>query len=140
MLLNGYPGAFIAAYKDGKRITLEEAGATLSEKTVTTPEPADNNVTSGANKKLVKFKVQVGVFKNNPPDSKLAIYSRLKDLTGEKTKSGLNRYVVGSFSTYKEAEAFKNNVIKEYGLTDAFVVALFNNEYISIPEALELLK
>ncbi|MES2593388.1 MAG: hypothetical protein V4608_16010 [Bacteroidota bacterium] len=140
MLLNGYPGAFIAAYKDGKRITLQEAGATLSEKTETTPEPADNNVTSGANKKLVKFKVQVGVFKNNPPDSKLAIYSKLRDLTGEKTKSGLNRYVVGSFGTYKEAEAFKNNIIKEYGLTDAFVVALFNNEYISIPEALELLK
>ena len=32
MLTNGYPGAFIAAYKDGKRITLEEAGATVEVK------------------------------------------------------------------------------------------------------------
>lgn len=139
MLTNGYPGAFIAAYKDGKRITLEEAGATLSgkEKVVETPE---NTTVSGANKNLVKFKVQVGVFKNQPPDSKLAIFAKLKDLTGEKTKSGLTKYAVGTFSSYKDAEAFKNELIKKYGLTDAFVVALFNNENITIQEALELLK
>ena len=139
MLTSGYPGAFIAAYKDGKRITLAEAGATLvqKEKVVETPE---TSTISGANKNLVKFKVQVGVFKNQPPDSRLAVYAKLKDLTGEKTKSGLTKYVVGSFNNYKDAEAFKNEIVQKYGLTDAFVVALFNNEYISIPEALELLK
>lgn len=139
MLTNGYPGAFIAAYKDGKRITLEEAGATLSgkEKVIETPE---NTTVSGASKNLVKFKVQVGVFKNQPPDSKLAIFAKLKSLTGEKTKSGLTKYAVGTFGTYKDAEAFKNELIKKYGLTDAFVVALFNNETITIQEALELLK
>lgn len=139
MLTNGYPGAFIAAYKDGKRISLEEAGATLSgkEKVV---ETAENTTVSGANKNLVKFKVQVGVFKNQPPDSKLAIFAKLKDLKGEKTKSGLTKYVVGTFTSYKDAEAFKAELIKKYALNDAFVVALFNNEYITVQEAMELLK
>lgn len=139
MLLNGYPGAFITAYKDGKRVTLEEAGATLAKKE-NVSETSDNTVVSGVNKKLVKFKVQVGVFKNQPPDKILSIFSKLKDLNGEKTSSGLTRYVVGSFSSYKEAEDFKNSIIKTYGLSDSFVVATFNNEYISIPEALEILK
>ncbi|MES2140156.1 MAG: hypothetical protein V4511_10655 [Bacteroidota bacterium] len=139
MILNGYPGAFIAAYKDGKRITLQEAGATLANKEDVIEAP-DNNALSAVNKKLVKFKVQVGVFKNTPPDNVLSVFSKLRDLSGEKTSSGLTRYVVGPFNSYKEAEAFKNDILKRYGLSDSFVVATFNNEYISIPEALEILK
>lgn len=139
LTLNGYPGAFIAAYKDGKRITLQEAGATIAPKQKVV-EIADNTAVGAANKKLVKFKVQVGVFKNEPPDNRLEVFAKLKDLTGEKTKSGLTKYVVGSFNNYKDAEAFKDSIIKKYGLDDAFVVALYNNEYITIPEALELLK
>lgn len=139
MLLNGYPGAFIAAYKDGKRITLEEAGATLAKKEDVIATP-DNGEVGGVNKKLVKFKVQVGVFKNSPPDNVLSVFSKLRDLNGERTSSGLTRYVVGSFNSYKEAETFKNDISKRYGLSDSFVVATFNNEYISIPEALEILK
>lgn len=139
MLLSGYSGAFIAAYKDGKRVSLEEAGATLAKKENVLETP-DNASVSGVNKKLVKFMIQVGVFKNQPPNNKLAIFSKLKDLNGEKTSSGLTRYVVGSFNSYKEADDYKNEIVKKYGLSDSFVVATFNNEYISIPEALEILK
>ncbi len=139
MLLNGYPGAFIAAYKNGKRITLEEAGATFAKKEDAV-ETKENIAENTVNKKLVKFKVQLGVFKNQPPDDKLAVFSKLKDLNGEKTKSGLTRYVVGSFNDYKDAVEYKNDIKQMYNLGDVFVVALFNNEYISIQEALELLK
>lgn len=139
MLTNGYPGAFIAAYKDGKRITLKEAGATLEPKSNAT-ETDENSAVSGANKNLVKFRVQVGVFKNQVPNDMLAKYTKLKDLTGEKTKSGLTKYMVGTFNSYKQAEAYKAELITKYGLADAFVVAMFNNEYISVPEAMELLK
>lgn len=139
MVINGYPGAFITAYKDGKRISLKEAGATPVKKEDITETP-DNRPVSGVSKNLVKFKIQIGVFKNQPPDDKLAIFAQLPDVTGEKTASGLTRYVVGSFDSYKAAEAFKNEIIKKYGISDPFVVALFNNEYISIQEALELLK
>lgn len=139
MLLNGYPGAFIAAYKDGKRVTLEEAGATLVKKSDVSETPESESA-GAINKKLVKFKVQVGVFKNQPPNNLLSIFSKLKDLNGERTSSGLTRYVVGSFTDYKEAEAFKNDIVTKYGLTGSFVVATFNNEYISIQEAFEILK
>lgn len=140
MVLNGYPGAFITAYKDGKRVSLNDAGATPVKKEEVVPETSDNTPVSGVSKNLVKFKIQVGVFKNQPPDDKLAIFAKLTDVTGEKTASGLTRYTAGSFDSYKEAEAYKNEIIKKYGVTDPFVVALFNNEYISIQEALELLK
>jgi hypothetical protein len=140
MILNGYPGAFITAYKDGKRVTLKEAGATPIKKEGVVLETSDNIRVSGVSKDLVKFKVQVGVFKNQPPDDKLAIFAKLTDVTGERTVSGLTRYVVGSFKSYKEADAYKNEIMKTYGISDPFVVALFNNEYISIQEALELLK
>lgn len=139
MLTKGYPDAFIAAYKDGKRISLAEAGAEFetNDKPQETPENATG---SGANKNLVKFKVQVGVYQFEPPDDKMVAYSKLKGLTNEKTKSGLTKYVAGNFKTYAEAQAYKSEVSSKYGLTDAFVVAVFDNEYISIQEALELLK
>ena len=139
MILNGYPGAFIAAYKDGERISLKDAGATIAENEniLETPE---NTIVSGVNKNLVKFKVQIGVFKSQPPQSMLAIFSKLKDINEEKTTSGLMRYVVGSFNSYLEAEALKNELIKKYGLSGSFVVSTFKNSYISIPEAMEILK
>ncbi len=140
MNLNGYPGAFITAYKDGKRITLKEAGATPAKKDDQLDIVEEPKIVSTINKDLIEFKVQVGVFKNQPPDDKLIVFAKLKDLTGERTISGLMRYVAGTFSSYKEADAYKNEIIKTHGVSDPFVVALFNKEYISIQEALELLK
>lgn len=138
MLLKGYNGAFIAAYKDGKRVSLAEAGATMPKKGENT-EISDSSAVNGANKNLVIFKVQVGAFKNEPPADKQAQFNNIKGLSKETTSAGLNRYVAGSFNDYKSAEALKADLIKR-GLTDAFVIAFFNGEYISIQEAIELSK
>ena len=54
----------------------------------------------------------------------------MKGISKETTSAGLNRYVVGSFNDYKSAEALKAEMIRN-GLTDAFVIAFFNGEYIS---------
>lgn len=139
MSLNGYPGAFISAYKNGKRVSLQEAGATFDKKE-NVVEKADNTAFSGVNKKQVIFKVQLGVFKNRIPDHQIVVFSKLKNISGEKNKNGLTRYVVGSFNDYKEAEAFKNDIKKTYKLGDIFVVAMFNDEYIPVKEAIELVK
>lgn len=139
MVVDGYEGAFITAYNDGKRVTLKEAGATPAIKGDKL-DTQDDNQTIKIRKDLVKFKVQIGVFRNQPPNDKLAIFAKLDNLIGEKTKSGLTRYVVGSFDNYNEAQAYKKEINTKYGLSDAFVVALFNNDYISIQEAIELLK
>lgn len=138
MLLKGYSGAFIAAYKDGKRISLTEAGAIMPKKGEQ-PEPSENNSVNGADKALVIFKVQVGVFKSDPPADKQEIYTKVGGITKETTSSGLNRYVAGSFNNYKSAVALKNQ-LSQQGLGDAFVIAFFNGEYISVQEAIELSK
>jgi len=139
MLLKGYNGAFIAAYKDGKRVSLQEAGATIQKKDEE-PEIADNSAVNGANKTLVTFKVQIGVFKNEPPADKQEQFSKLKGVNKEVTSAGLNRYTAGSFNDYKSAEALKAEIARTTGITDAFVIAFFNGEYISIQEAIELAK
>ena len=138
MVLKGYQGAFITAYKDGKRVSLEEAGATKMKKE-DLQEIEDNTTVNALNTKLIVFKVQVGVFKNEPPAEKQELFSKLKNLNKETTNSGLNRYVVGSFNDYKQAMDAKNEAIKA-GAGDAFIIALYNGEYIPIQEALELIK
>ena len=140
ILLNGYEGAFITAYKNGKRITLTEAGATSAEKTDSITDTKDSSVTNSVNKELIKFKIQVGIFKNLPPSDKAEIFAKIKGLVKESTANGLTKYFVGSTDNYSEAIAFKNDLVKNFGLTDAFIVAFFNNQAISVQEALELLK
>ena len=139
MLLKGYNGAFIAAYKDGKRVSLQEAGATIQKKDEE-PEIADNSAVNGVNKNLVTFKVQIGVFKNEPPADKQEQYKKIKGVKKETTSAGLNRYTAGAFNDYKSAEALKAEIMRTTGITDAFVIAFFNGEYISIQEAIELAK
>jgi cell division protein FtsN len=138
--LAGYEGAFITAYQDGKRVKLQEAGATLMEQDDVLEETSDNVAISGVSKKLVTFKVQVGAYKNDPPADKMEKFAKLKNLTGDLTRAGLNRYTIGPFVDYQQAEAAKEDMIKNYGLSDAFIIAFFNEESISIQEALELLK
>ena len=54
LLLKGFEGAFVTAYKGGQRITLKEAGATVNSK-----EDISTNKESGKiDKKLVKYSVQ----------------------------------------------------------------------------------
>lgn len=140
LLLKGYQGAFITAYKDGKRVSLKDAGATPQKKEEVTESGSDNTEVNAVNKKLVTFKVQVGVFKSEPPADKLAKYAKVKGVSKEVTPTGLSRYTVGPFSDYASAQAAKEDLIKNIGIEDAFILAFFNGEYITIQEALELLK
>jgi len=139
MLLKGYQGAFITAYKDGKRVPLQEAGATLMRKEDLQPEIDDNKSVNAVNTKLITFKIQVGVFKNEPPAEKQAMYDKLKGVSKETTGTGLTRYVVGAYNDFKQAQDAKNNIVKS-GIEDAFIIAFFNGEYIPIQEAIELMK
>jgi hypothetical protein len=139
LLLKGYQGAFITAYKNGKRVTLAEAGATPMKKE-DLKDPSDSSEVSTVDKKLVTFKVQVGVFKNEPPADKLAKFEKVKGINKEVTPTGLNRYTIGPFKDYASAQAAKNDMIKNIGIEDAFILAFFNGEYITIQEALELMK
>jgi hypothetical protein len=137
MLSKGYQGAFIAAYKNGKRVSLTEVGATPAGKA--SVNEADNDKAPAVKKDLVVFKVQIGVFKNEPPDEIKAKFSTIKNMEQSTTSSGLTRYTAGSFGNYAEAQKLKEELHKQ-GIDGAFVIAFFKNELISVPEAQELLK
>ena len=137
MLLKGYNGAFIIAYKNGKRVPLETVGATRAA-----PENIEetNKTSNAINKDLIKFKVQIGAFKNEVPPEIREKFNAIQNIEKQATLSGLTRYSVGSFTDFDKAATFKNEIINKFGITDAFVVAFFKDQVIPVQEALELIK
>ncbi len=139
LVLDGYPDAFITAYKDGKRVSLKEAGATFENKTDEKENLSEKAVTTGAlDKSLVVFKVQLGLKKSANPEFEAQLKG-LQDVDQQTTATGAVRYTAGKFSAYNDAVAYKNKLVNE-GYTDAFVVAMFKDELISLQEAMEILK
>jgi len=140
MALKGYTGAFITAYKGGGRVTLVESGATPNKKGDKIAETPDNVPVNATDKKLLIYKVQIGIFKNDPPDDKLELFSKIPDVRGEKTASGITMYTVGAVNSYKQAEALRVKMATQYNFPDAFIIAYYNGAFISVQEAMELEK
>jgi hypothetical protein len=63
----------------------------------------------------------------------------LKDIERQSTGSGMIRYTAGSFTDYSKADKYREELANK-GFTEAFVIAVFKGEVISIQEAQELLK
>lgn len=137
LLLEGYGDAFITAYKDGKRIAMNTTSATME-----TTEKEDINKLesfSSIDKSLVTFKIQLGVIRKSGSNE---MDEKTKDLPGvekQSTSSGLIRYTVGTFSDYSKADKYRQELAGK-GFGEAFIIAFFKGEIISIQEAQELLK
>ena len=140
LLIEGYADAFVTAYKNGKRISLAEAGATFENKTDAVNEDLSEskNKKSALDKSLVIFKIQIGTLKKSNDKVFEERIKELKDVHKSVTSSGLTRYTLGEFHDYKTAQAEKNKVA-DTGFNDAFVIATFNGDVISIQEALEIM-
>lgn len=137
LLVKGYGGAFIAAYKNGKRVPLEKAGAVYIKQE---KENLSDSTQQSANvKSLVTFKVQLGVFKNAVPTDVMANLNKIPGVQHDLTPAGLTRYTNGNTNDYKAILALKDQM-KAQGFPDAFVIAFFKGQQITVPEALELLK
>ena len=137
LLVKGYAGAFITAYKNGKRIPLEKAGAVYIKQE---KENLSDSTQQSANvKSLVTFKVQLGVFRNAVPTDVMESLNKISNVEHDITPSGLTRYTNGNTNDYKAILALKEKM-KTQGFPDAFVIAFFKGQQISVPEALELLK
>lgn len=131
-LTYGVKDAFIVAYKDGKRITLKEAGV------VTTADESNiKSQTKNYNKSTISYKVQIGAYKNQLPTEMLTKFMSIKGVEQTQIDNELTRYSVGNFKTYAEVEAFKNEII-EKGITGAFVIAFHGKELIPVNKAKEL--
>ena len=136
---SGYNDAFIVAFKNGKRITLQEAGFEVN------PDYADNieidtvPTVNPINAKFVKFRVQVGAFKEKIPTDALDMYLDIGNVLPKRDiMTGLTKYYLGEFNSYDVAVDYRLKLIDK-GLVDCFVVGEFKNNIISTKEALNLL-
>jgi cell division protein FtsN len=128
----GVNDAFIVAYKDGKRISLKEAGVNTSAK--------ENDIkTNDKNydKTAIKFKVQIGSYKNQLPIEVLSKFMEIEGVDQTEIDGGLTRYTAGEFDSYKEAQDFKDEIVAK-GIGGAFVIALHKDELIPVTKAREL--
>jgi hypothetical protein len=132
----GYDDAFIVVIKDGKRERLSDGGFkvdpgkdVINETTTTTTIDAS----------LVKFRVQVGAYRNEIPTEKLDLFLQIGEVYPKRDeKSGLIKYIVGEFGSIEEAREFQTQVARE-GLEDAFVIGDFKGQLIPAQQALNLL-
>lgn len=137
LVLEGYGDAFITAYKDGKRIAMNTTGATME-----TNEKEDISKIasfSSIDKSLVSFKIQLGALRKASSNDMEEKTKDLKDVDKQTTGSGMIRYTLGSYSNYAAADKSRQD-LADQGFSEAFVIAIFKGEVISIQEALELLK
>jgi hypothetical protein len=138
LYLLGYTDAFVTAYKDGKRISMSEAGATMATKEK--EDLNENKTFSSVDKSLINFKIQVGALKR--PSAVAEMDERLKGLEGvdkQTTATGMVRFTVGKYSGYNDAEKARKEM-EDKGFPEAFIIATFKEEIISLQEAMELLK
>lgn len=83
--------------------------------------------------KGVVFKVQIGAFKNKD----LAKYfENNPNFGGEATEDGTQRYTIGVFRDYWEADTFKK-YMREMGVKDAWIVPFRDGQRVDIKDVLE---
>jgi len=76
--------------------------------------------------KDVEFRVQVrAAYKAKIPLQNLAGQYKLYDDIKEEFIGNWYRYSVGSFHDYEEAKGYRNTIIGEHGVRDAFIVAYY---------------
>ena len=80
------------------------------------------------------FKVQVGAFRKPIPQD---LFKGFAPISAEVIRDGITRYRVGYFTAWEIANNAKNE-IRSIGYSDAFVVAIYNGEYMSLSEARKL--
>ncbi|HWY33036.1 MAG TPA: SPOR domain-containing protein, partial [Nitrosopumilaceae archaeon] len=140
LVFEGYPDAWITAYKNGKRISLTEAGATYENKNDSKQENLNDskNSSSSVDKNLIAFRLQLGIKK----DSDLGFKDRIKDLKGVEKQvmsTGDTRYLLEkNYSDYNEAMKVKAEM-NTNGFPEVIVIATFKGEIIPTLDALELL-
>lgn len=151
----GYRDAFVVAFFNGKRISMNDAlakakengetidatevsGGSSSQNTVSISE-SQTNVANTTDVKSVSglfYTIQIGVF--SKPVSSTQLYN-ISPLNSERTDNGLIRYTTGRFDDEAKASQSKNNIAGK-GISDAFVVAYYNGKRISLTSAKSMIE
>ena len=139
MSTNGYTGAFIVAFKDGKRISLADAGFDVNPDFDDSIDEDTVATANAVNRDLIRFRVQVGAYMEQIPTDVLDTYLEIGSVYPKRDiNSGLTKYYIGKFDEYEQATNYKLELIDK-GIVDCFVVGEFKGNIISAVEALGLL-
>lgn len=125
------------ADKDEQISTYQEQIATLRKqiaeaKSKPAQQPVQNVDQGSINENVgVVFKVQIGAYAQKD----LSNYKDAKNFNQE-TSDGLNKFTLGAFRDYWEADTFKK-YLREMGVKDAFIVSFKDGRRVDIKEVLE---
>ena len=137
--LSGYNDAFLVAFQNGKRITLKEAGFEVNDNFKENIEISSNISSTPIDPEMVRFRVQVGAFKEKVPEDILANFKSLGSVMAiTNAGQGYTKYYMGDFTEYKNVLKFRSK-LAESGLIDCFIVGEFQKNIITSREALNLL-
>ena len=139
LTLTGYKDAFIVAFQNGKRISLKEAGFKVKKDFNEILEVSSTASENPIDSEMVRFKIQVGAFKEKVPADMLANFKKLgkvKAITN--AGQGYTKYYMGDFMDYSNVLKFRKKLVAN-GLVDCFIVGEFKNNIITSKEARDLL-
>jgi len=133
LLLKGYEGAFVTAYRGGTRISLREAGAAIKGE----EKMKERSETGSIDKDLIHFTVELAKVEGRIPAKMLSDLMSIGNVRPVRGTDGITSYVLGSFNTLDEASS-QLNKFKDLGYPDATVKGEFNGKIISAEEAQRL--
>lgn len=153
----GISDAFVTAYIDGQRYTVDQARRKIEQNEVTpnintsinnnksnntsiensrtnnssnNNNNSSNNNTNATKTEEKEYKVNIGEYADDIPNDVAGVYLQLTD-RGIKSYEKGNKtvYIIGSFNNFEEAENLRKEMV-ELGLKEAKVVTYINNKEI----------
>jgi len=135
----GVSDAFVTAFYNGNRVSMEEASKLANGGTsFATEQPVTVNAPAGNNAAGINFRVQVGAYRQEVPIEDAKVILSLSNIgLDTKVDGDMTYYTAGNYGSYAEAKQMQTQVSNQ-GLSGAFVVALQNGKKIDLQEAIRL--
>lgn len=134
LLLRGFEGSFISAYRDGKRIQLRDAGVKVKPDAEDLVVDKENNSIKA---EKVSYTIQLGVFAEEIPTETLDVYLALGEVDTNLDSDGRMAYYTGTFSNLADAEAALAS-IQLNAVPEAKIVGVFNSRIIPLEDAMNI--
>jgi len=137
----GIKDAFVVAFNDGTRLTVNEGLALLQNGkaklqsqlafTSQTAAPGVDRTNAKTTTTGFYYAVQIGVYKQQRPSAQMR---NISPIEYESLPNGFQRHLTGHFNNRQLADNTKDEIVRK-GITDAFVVAYLNGRRITLAEA-----